>query len=51
MNNKTFLFSKNGCTVSKLIVMGKAYFILEKAGTRYVRYSINSINALINSLK
>lgn len=51
MNNKIFLFSKNGCKVSKLIVMGKTYFVLEKAGTRYVRYSLNSIRSLMNQLE
>ena len=49
MNQKQFLFNKNGCKVYKLIVLNHSYFIVEHAGKRYIRKNGAGVNGLMKS--
>ena len=49
MNSMTFLYEENGYRVSKLVVLGTSYFIIENkaTGKRYIRKSLAVVDEIV----
>lgn len=52
MPNLTFLYEENGFKVSKLVVMGTHFFVVQHTATgrRYIRRTLPAVDAIIRQM-
>ncbi len=52
MPNLTFLYEENGFKVSKLVVMGNHFFVVQHTATgrRYIRRTLPAVDAIIRQM-
>ncbi len=52
MSNLTFLYEENGFKVSKLVVMGTHFFIVQHTATgkRFIRKTLPAVDAIIRQM-
>ncbi len=52
MSNLTFLYEENGFKVSKLVVMGTHFFVVQHTATgkRFIRKALPAVEAIIRQM-